>query len=720
MSPRPTRRGWCRRLATTAAALTALAPLGGLVRPDAADAAPVTATDAALTWRLTNHAWANESLAYTDGPPPEHDPASEAVAPAVRGDDGFEFTADEATFDPATGAAEASFEGSVALGNTNRGGYRVRFGSPTVIVDADGSGEITADLAYCTGTADCRDNGYTDAGRVVVATFSTSERAVDGATVAITATPDFPVQPDDPDVPPAIESGRELSHELTAALPASLRGHFRETAAGQDAKAPSPFTLSFTHAAGPEPAPLVQVSPRTDLDPEADSTTLTITGTGFTKAADDPSPFGLGVYVRWCVATEGRPGADQCLAAPQHWVGPTVPPSTAALGADGSFSVTLDVPRTFTAGGTTHDCAEVACGIHVRRDHNGGGDLTYDSFTPVTFADPSEPTTPTQPTVPTQPTTPPAPAPGVGTLDWGVKRSFRNYVLEGPAQGTVTAGPPATPNADGTFRFPAGTPVTYDGPDDVVAQFEGSVRFTGHHGALDLTLADPRVEIDGDVGVLLVDGSSRDLDTGVVTVLDDVAVATLDVGAIEPTALGDVVTFADVPATLTAEGEFAFEGFYAAGDPLDPVTFAIEVDDPGDLAPPTEPVAGCVPEVVVTGQPVTVCGEGFLAGEQVQVFLHSDPVFLDVTTADADGAVSATVVVPADTPPGLHRIELRGVTSGKQLFTPTFTVQAAAQPGPRDLPRTGGEARPPAAVGVLLALGGVALVARSRRVLARA
>jgi LPXTG-motif cell wall-anchored protein len=354
----------------------------------------------------------------------------------------------------------------------------------------------------------------------------------------------------------------------------------------------------------------------------------------------------------------------------------------------------------------------VQCGISIRRDHNGGAtDLTYDSFSPITFASPTEPTQPTVP--PTEPTVPSEPAePGAGTLDWGVKASFRNYVLHGPAAGAIDAGPPATENADGTYRFPAGSPVSFGGPDDVVAQFVGAVRFTGHHGALDLSLSEPRVEIDAGGGTLVVDASSKDMDTGVVTELDDIVIADLDVDVAPPTAVGHVVTFADVPATLTEEGAEAFGGFYVAGDPLDPVTFAIEVDDPGALPPPTEQVAGCVPDTVTAGQLVTVCGDGFVPGEQVQVFLHSEPTFVGVAVAGPDGSVTASVVIPSDTTPGLHRLELRGVTSSKSLFSLEFTVTAAAA-----LARTGDEALPPAAIGGLLLVAGAVLVRRSRRAL---
>jgi hypothetical protein len=52
---------------------------------------------------------------------------------------------------------------------------------------------------------------------------------------------------------------------------------------------------------------------------------------------------------------------------------------------DASGPKAVPVVAQFTAGGKTIDCQAVACGIHVRRDHFGGTDLSLDRFIPVTF-----------------------------------------------------------------------------------------------------------------------------------------------------------------------------------------------------------------------------------------------------------------------------------------------------------------------------------------------
>jgi hypothetical protein len=53
---------------------------------------------------------------------------------------------------------------------------------------------------------------------------------------------------------------------------------------------------------------------------------------------------------------------------------------------DATKPVVLAVQAAFTSNGTAVDCTVDACGIHVRRDHNGGGaDYSLDRFIPVTF-----------------------------------------------------------------------------------------------------------------------------------------------------------------------------------------------------------------------------------------------------------------------------------------------------------------------------------------------
>ncbi|WP_199035599.1 HtaA domain-containing protein [Glycomyces salinus] len=163
-----------------------------------------------------------------------------------------------------------------------------------------------------------------------------------------------------------------------------------------------------------------------------------------------------------------------------------------------------------------------------------------------------------------------------GSIDWGVKESFRNYVTSPIAQGEITTGDGATAGDDGTYRFPV-TDGTYDvATHDVVAQSEGQVRFWGHDGELDLAFSDLRVETDhaAETGVLYLDVTDAEGTD------EDVPFADLDFSGLE-WEQGEYTSVADVPAALTAEGAEAFAGFYSEGQELDPVSIAVAAGEPG-------------------------------------------------------------------------------------------------------------------------------------------
>ena len=67
------------------------------------------------------------------------------------------------------------------------------------------------------------------------------------------------------------------------------------------------------------------------------------------------------------------------------------------------------------------------------------------------------------------------------------------------------------------------------------------------------------------------------------------------------------------------------------------------------------------------GDTIAVGGTGFSPSEPVRVTLFSEPVVLGTTTADQNGLASLTFVLPANTSPGAHTIEMLGLTSDKRL-----------------------------------------------------
>ena len=149
------------------------------------------------------------------------------------------------------------------------------------------------------------------------------------------------------------------------------------------------------------------------------------------------------------------------------------------------------------------------------------------------------------------------------TLTWGVRGSFREYVTGPIAGGSITT---SGVSGSGPWTWSGGRG-SYNVADRLGgASYGGSVHFTGHNGALDLTISSPSIRVNGSTGTLTAtvktaSGSSR------------VAIATLRLPAGSPSVSGAKATWRGVPATLTSAGAKAFAGFYQAGESLDPVTF---------------------------------------------------------------------------------------------------------------------------------------------------
>ncbi len=167
-------------------------------------------------------------------------------------------------------------------------------------------------------------------------------------------------------------------------------------------------------------------------------------------------------------------------------------------------------------------------------------------------------------------------------LSWGFKESFRAYIDGSIANGEWTV-------ADGaTYETPNFGWTTEEGgfaAEGTLADlaFDGSVRFTGHGGALDTTIANPRIVLEGDTGILFLDVTGTTQEGDEVSAIG-IEFAALDVAAAEVIE-GESLTLAGIPATLTESGAAAF-GTYEAGSELDPVTLVVAVG--ADCA---EPVA---------------------------------------------------------------------------------------------------------------------------------
>ncbi|WP_282090255.1 HtaA domain-containing protein [Streptomyces tendae] len=177
-----------------------------------------------------------------------------------------------------------------------------------------------------------------------------------------------------------------------------------------------------------------------------------------------------------------------------------------------------------------------------------------------------------------------APAKGAiadGTLGWGVKESFRAYVVGTIAKGRVTVSGGATQAAgNGAFTFKDATG-TYDtDADKLTAAFKGAVNFKGHESGgtygLDLTLSNLKATLDGGTGTLTADVNSLGTRTRGV-VLADLVAASGDLKADK-----DVITVDGIAATVTDAGAKVF-GNYPAGTALDPVHLSVALSDDARL-----------------------------------------------------------------------------------------------------------------------------------------
>ncbi|MGA5194780.1 HtaA domain-containing protein [Streptomyces exfoliatus] len=159
-------------------------------------------------------------------------------------------------------------------------------------------------------------------------------------------------------------------------------------------------------------------------------------------------------------------------------------------------------------------------------------------------------------------------------VDWGVRRTFREYVTGAVSQGkwTLTGG---AQDGGALFRFPSGKG-TYDPEKGTLdAAFAGGVRFTGAH--LDLNLDRITVKVSGGTGTLGADVTSAGK--------TEKAVPLVTFAAPALTPKNGIAAVAEAPATLTEGGAKAFGGMYRAGTAMDPVSLAVAVDTKAQLPP---------------------------------------------------------------------------------------------------------------------------------------
>lgn len=200
-------------------------------------------------------------------------------------------------------------------------------------------------------------------------------------------------------------------------------------------------------------------------------------------------------------------------------------------------------------------------------------------------------------------------------LGWGVRDSFRNYVRGGIANGSWELN--GTSYSSDAFNWSNGTGTFKDGKGSI--SFSGSVRFTGHHGILDTTIANPRLEINGNSGTLYATMNSND-PSGKATNYGEVALLKVDLSGLQSSS--DAVSINGAATTLTAEGAKAFAGFYDAGKDMAPLSFSAAINGAKTTTKTVSETVyegeGCDP---VTGKPLASTGASGVEGTLVTGFI---------------------------------------------------------------------------------------------------
>ncbi|MHA3723368.1 HtaA domain-containing protein [Leucobacter sp. HY1910] len=278
-----------------------------------------------------------------------------------------------------------------------------------------------------------------------------------------------------------------------------------------------------------------------------------------------------------------------------------------------------------------------------------------------------------------------------GSLTWGVKSSFRNYIYNFAAfegRSELLGGAVAQPTAKGEFVWSAGTG-TAAGAGDLadIAFREGSgVHFQSHpmqvngstEYALDLAFTAPRVVVTSPTtGELRLDVSGRDYvsptEVGSPFTFTDVVFATLDLP--QPHVDGDRLTWSSAQATLTQAGSDAFGGFYQAGESLDPLTFSTTGRE--DTATPG-------PSPVATSLDLTASSPSIEVGAKVTFTATVTPedaagrvqFFTGATTlGNAQVSGGTATLATAQLAAGTHEISAEFMPANAQAYTPATSTK---------------------------------------------
>lgn len=386
-----------------------------------------------------------------------------------------------------------------------------------------------------------------------------------------------------------------------------------------------------------ETKPTITVTPA-----PAEGGEVTVTGKNFYRG-DDKGAATAGIYLGY--GPSDAAGFYQGGSQNPVWIAAgkkdedTARGRTAPLNADGSFSVKVDVPAQ----------SDQNLSFFTSKGHGMGmRDTSQDAKAPITYLEKAEPQperpqpekpepeqpepqpekpapqpqpekpqpkpqpTPEQPK-PEQPKPKPAqpkpaqpkpkpekpkpraakkPAGKGGQLEWGVKESFRKYVVGRIAKGSVVTGGGAAqkPN-NGTFTFPNGKGAYKNGKGTVT--FDGTVTFKGHGGQMNLTMSKFAVNFtSGTTAQLIMTVKAPKTSVTEAVDLKNARVANLTFPKNALKVKNGKLSLANARAKLTKDGAVAMAGFYEPGTEMDSVSIKaalITGNKPAPLPAPQKP-----------------------------------------------------------------------------------------------------------------------------------
>lgn len=171
---------------------------------------------------------------------------------------------------------------------------------------------------------------------------------------------------------------------------------------------------------------------------------------------------------------------------------------------------------------------------------------------------------------------------------WGFKESFRSYVSGSIANGSWdTSGDISyvTP----TFQFSNGRGVIDENLLDGEVNFQGQINFFGHSGALNTSLGQPSLEIDGfGRATLFLDVQGATM-SSVVVDISRVPFASVAWGPSNQILESNGKTWSvqNAEVNLVNIGAESF-GTYRAGEQMDAISFSVRVGDGCQLQIPTQ------------------------------------------------------------------------------------------------------------------------------------